>query len=242
MEHSRFLKHVAIIMDGNGRWGEQRYGSRAAGHKVGARRVKEIVRHAGESGIQTLTLWAFSTDNWKRPEYEVRVLMRLFRQYIVREADELDAMEVRVTFIGDRSQLPMQLQVVMQQLEERTATNGGLHLQIALNYGGRDEIVRAARTLAIRAVQGQLDAEAVTHADFEALLDTVGVSNPDLVIRTSGELRTSGFMPYQIASSELYFSDCLWPDFTPTEFDQAMATYSTRQRRYGGVVTKASSK
>lgn len=235
-------KHVAIIMDGNGRWGEERHSNRTAGHKAGAKRVKDIVRYIAKLNISILTLFAFSTENWKRTEYEVRVLMRLFRQYIIREAEELDAMEVRVTFIGDRSQLPTQLQVVMQQLENRTATNRGLHLQIALNYGGRDEIVRTARALALRAVHGQLDAAAITHVDFEALLDTAGVPDPDLVIRTSGELRTSGFMPYQTASSELYFSECLWPDFTPSELDQALVAYSTRHRRYGGVVNKTSSK
>lgn len=224
--------HVAIIMDGNGRWGETRFGKRVEGHRRGAQRVKEIIQHADSVGISVLTLWGFSTENWNRPQYEIDVLMHLFKRYIIGETEELHSMNVHVTFIGDRSRLPGQLQNVMNDLEQKTKLNRGLHVQIALNYGGRDEIIRALK----KVVQS---GEEVTEESFSDYLDTVGVSDPDLIIRTSGEKRLSGFMLWQAASSELVFMEEQWPDFTPAHFDEALAEFKSRDRRFGGLSKKA---
>lgn len=222
--------HVAIIMDGNGRWAEARGLTRSSGHESGAGRVRQIILHADTQGVRKLTLWGFSTDNWNRPEYEVNTLMRLFKKFIVQEADALHARNARVTFIGDRTGLPTQLQRVMSDLESRTKCNDGLQLEIALNYGGRDEIVRAVN----KALQ---HGEEVTTASFLTLLDTS--DEPDLIIRTSGEERTSGFMPYQAVSSEWYFEPVTWPEYTPEHFNTAVAAYMSRDRRFGGLTKKA---
>ena len=221
--------HVAIIMDGNGRWAQQQGKKRTVGHKAGAKRVKEIVRHAGEIGLPVLTLWGFSTDNWKRPQYEVNVLMGLFQQFIVREADELNAMSVRVTFIGRRSELPENLQRVMGQLEMQTQSNPGLKLQIALNYGGLQEVVDASNRLQ-RAGVAVTD-ESLMHEIYQHVVA------PDLIIRTSGEYRTSGYQPLAV-HAEWIFTDTLWPDFTTAEFDTLLRQFATRDRRCGGLSKK----
>ncbi len=221
--------HVAIIMDGNGRWAEARGMVRSEGHKSGAKRVKQVILHADTCGVRKLSLWGFSTDNWNRPEYEVNILMQLFKKFILQEADELHQRDACVTFIGDRSGLPEQLQRVMAALEDRTKDNNGLHLEIALNYGGRDEIVRAVN----KAVEA---GKQVTQESFLQLLDTP--DEPDLIIRTSGEQRTSGFMPFQATSSEWYFEPVTWPEYTPSHFDTALAAYKARDRRFGGLSKK----
>jgi len=225
--------NVAIIMDGNGRWAEARGLIRSKGHDSGAKRVKAIILHAGAIRVKKLSFWAFSTDNWNRPEYEVTTLMTLLRKFIVQEADELQKRNVHVTFIGERTMLPQQLQRVMENLETATRLNDGLHLEIAINYGGRDEIVRATKAI----MRDGLDPDEVTEEVFSSYLDTSG--EPDLIIRTSGENRTSGFMPFQATSAEWYFEPDPWPDYTPEHFDRALAAYANRDRRFGGLSKQA---
>lgn len=228
-------RHVAIIMDGNGRWAERRGQPRTAGHHRGVDRVREIIRAAPELGVEVLTLFAFSTENWKRPNYEVSVLMRLFKRYIIREVDDLDMERVRVQFIGEREGLPDGLQRVMAQMERRTGQNDRLVLQIALNYGSRREILRAARTLAAEAVAGRLAADGIGEDEFSAALDTAGIPDPDLVIRTSGEQRISNFLLWQVAYAEFAFVDECWPDFTPELFARVLDGFGNRERRFGAV-------
>lgn len=222
-------------MDGNGRWAQNRGRPRSFGHFRGAERVRDIVRAAPGLGITTLTLFAFSTENWRRPDYEVKVLMSLFRRYIVREVDELDRMAVRVRFLGERGRLPKDLQRMMGQTEERTAGNDGLTLQIALSYGARAEITRAVRTLAAEVAAGRLDAEAIDEAAISGALDTGGVADPDLVIRTSGEYRISNFLLWQAAYAEFAFVPECWPDFTPERLAEVLAGFGNRERRFGAV-------
>ena len=233
---SREASHVAIIMDGNGRWATNRGWPRLVGHRKGAERVKQIVRAAPEIGIQWLTIYAFSTENWKRSTEEVLGLMSIFARYIEREADRLAADGVRMRFIGDRSKLDAKLQRLMAGIEARTAGLDRLNLTVAVNYGGRDEIVRAVRKIAEAAAQGILDPRHVTEAAFAERLDTGGLPDPDLVIRTSGETRTSNFLPWQAAYAEYEFTDTLWPDFTAQHLAEITGRFARRERRFGGVV------
>ncbi|MEZ5797453.1 MAG: polyprenyl diphosphate synthase [Paracoccaceae bacterium] len=227
--------HVAIIMDGNGRWATQKGWPRLVGHRKGAERVKEIVRCAPDLGIEWLTLYAFSTENWKRSTEEVLGLMAIFARYIQREAERLAAEGVRMRFIGDRSRLDPKLQRLMSGIEAKTAHLSRLNLTVAINYGGRDEILRAARRVACEAAAGSFDPADLTDAAFSARLDTGGLPDPDLVIRTSGETRTSNFLPWQAAYAEYEFTETLWPDFSPAELGSILARYSNRDRRFGGV-------
>jgi undecaprenyl diphosphate synthase len=227
---------VAIIMDGNGRWATNRGWPRLVGHRKGAERVKQIVRAAPDLGIRWLTIYAFSTENWKRSTEEVLGLMALFSRYIEREAERLSAEGVRMRFIGDRSRLDAKLQRLMAGIETRTMANSRLNLTVAINYGGRNEIARAARTLAARVAAGTLDPATVDEAAVSAALDTGGLPDPDLVIRTSGETRVSNFLLWQAAYAEYEFTETLWPDFTPRELDTILARYGARDRRFGGVV------
>ncbi|WP_316013020.1 polyprenyl diphosphate synthase [Roseobacter sp. HKCCA0434] len=226
--------NVAIIMDGNGRWAVRRGLPRVAGHKKGVQRVREIVRACPDLGVETLTLYAFSTENWKRPVIEVAALMRLFRIYIRMEAAELERNGVCVRFIGERSALEPDIRAMMAGLEERTKDNDLLTLQVALNYGGRDEIVRAARKIAAQVAAGEIAPGDVTEARFAEALDT-RCPDPELVIRTSGEHRTSNFLPWQAAYSEYAFVPECWPDFTPDQFGAILDEFGTRERRFGGV-------
>ncbi len=230
--------HVAIIMDGNGRWAQQRGRPRLFGHHAGAKRVREIVNACPDLGVSHLTIFAFSTENWKRTQTEVAGLMRLFRRYIEREARDLLAEGVRVRFIGDRVKLDDKLVAMMDNLELLTSQNDRVHLTIALNYGGRDEVTRAAKKMAYEIEQGRL-----THKDVDAetlarFLDTQFLPDPDLVIRTSGEARISNFLLWQSAYAEYEFIDTLWPDFTAEEFGEVVGNYSGRERRYGAVLTE----
>jgi len=228
--------HVAVIMDGNGRWAQQRGKPRLFGHHAGARRVKEIVRACPEQGVKYLTIFAFSTENWKRTQTEVAGLMRLFRRYIQREAQDLFNEGVRVRFIGDRMKLDEKLVQLMDNLELLTSENDKVHLTIALNYGGRDEVTRAAKRLAYEVEMGRLthnDVDAETLAKF---LDTHVLPDPDLVIRTSGEARISNFLLWQSAYAEYEFVETLWPDFSADEFARVLSGYGTRERRFGAVV------
>ncbi len=226
-------RHVAIIMDGNGRWAERRGQARTVGHHRGVDRVREIICAAPDLGVEILTLFAFSTENWRRPNSEVSVLMRLFKRYIIREVDDLDHERVRVRFIGEREGLPADLQRVMAQMEERTSHNDRLLLQIALNYGSRKELVRAARHLAAEAAAGRVAADEIGEDDFAGALYTAGVPDPDLVIRTSGEQRVSNFLLWQAAYSEFAFVEECWPEFTPALFARVLDGFGRRERRFG---------
>ena len=225
-------RHVAIIMDGNGRWAVNKGWPRLVGHRRGAERVKQIVRACPDMGVNWLTLYAFSTENWKRTAEEVLGLMRIFARYIEREADGLAAEGVRMRFIGGRERLDPRLQRLMAGIEARTACNSRLNVTVAINYGGRDEIARAAARMAERIARGEI--QAPTEADFAACLDTAGQPDPDLVIRTSGETRTSNFLPYQAAYSEYEFTPTLWPDFTPDHLAAILDRFGLRDRRFGG--------
>lgn len=225
-------RHVAIIMDGNGRWAQNRGWPRLVGHRRGAERVKQIVRACPDLGVNWLTVYAFSTENWKRSTVEVLGLMGIFARYIEREADDMAAEGVRLRFIGSRCRLDPKLQNLMAGIENRTAGNSRLNLTVAINYGGRDEITRAATKLAARIATGEISDP--TEADFAACLDTAGHPDPDLVIRTSGETRTSNFLPFQAAYSEYEFSSALWPDFTPETLAEILDRFGLRERRYGG--------
>jgi len=233
---ARPADHVAIIMDGNGRWATQRGWPRLVGHRKGAERVKQIVRCAPDLGIRWLTIYAFSTENWKRSTEEVLGLMSIFARYIEREADRLAAEGVRMRFIGDRARLDPKLQRLMIGIEARTAGLSRLNLTVAINYGGRDELTRAMRQIGVEVAEGRLAADAITDAVISAHLDTSGLPDPDLVIRTSGETRTSNFLSWQSAYSEFEFTPTLWPDFTPAELAAIVARFGNRERRFGGVV------
>lgn len=228
-------RHVAIIMDGNGRWAARRGRVRLFGHHAGARRVREIVRTCPDLGVRYLTIFAFSTENWKRTQTEVAGLMSLFRRYIEREARDLLADGVRVRFIGDRIKLDEKLVRVMDELELLTSENSKVHLTIALNYGGRDEVARAAKRMAREVAAGRLDAEKVNEETLAHCLDTYFLPDPDLVIRTSGEARISNFLLWQSAYAEYEFIDTLWPDFTKEIFAGIVTGYACRDRRFGAV-------
>jgi undecaprenyl diphosphate synthase len=230
-------RHVAIIMDGNGRWATQRGRPRLFGHHAGARRVREIVEACPEFGVEYLTIFAFSTENWKRTQVEVAGLMSLFRRYITKETRALRERGVRVRFIGDRMRLDDKLIKLMNDLEEATAHNTRVHLTIALNYGGRDEVARATQRLAQDVAAGRLDPDKVDEETLPRYLDTYVLPDPDLVIRTSGEARISNFLLWQSAYSEYEFIDTLWPDFSKEEFGSLCAAYGGRDRRFGAVKT-----
>jgi undecaprenyl diphosphate synthase len=229
----RRADHVAIIMDGNGRWATNRGWPRLVGHRKGAERVREIVQSAPGLGIRWLTIYAFSTENWKRSTEEVLGLMSIFARYIEREADRLAAEGVRMRFIGDRSRLDPKLQRLMAGIEDRTAGLSLLNLTVAINYGGRNELVRAARTLAGKVAQGQISADAIQEETLESCLDTHDLPDPDLVIRTSGETRISNYLLWQSAYAEYEFTPTLWPDFTAAELSAIVGRYAGRDRRFG---------
>jgi undecaprenyl diphosphate synthase len=229
-------RHVANIMDGNGRWATQRGRPRLFGHQAGARRVRDIVEVCPELGVDYLTVFAFSTENWKRTQSEVAGLMNLFRRYITREAKALKANDVCVRFIGDRVRLDKKLVAMMDELEALTANCQSVNLTIAINYGGRDEVARATKRLAQDVAAGRLDPEAVDEETLPKYLDTCVLPDPDLVIRTSGEARISNFLLWQSAYSEYEFIDTLWPDFTADEFRAVVGGFGTRERRFGAVV------
>lgn len=228
-------RHVAIIMDGNGRWAQARGRPRLFGHHAGARRVREVVEACPRLGIKYLTIFAFSTENWKRTQVEVAGLMNLFRRYITKETRALKEKGVRVRFIGDRVRLDPKLIELMDRLEQETEGNDLVHLTIALNYGGRDEVARATKRLAEDVAAGRLKPEDVDEETLPKYLDTCVLPDPDLVIRTSGEARISNFLLWQSAYSEYEFIDTLWPDFTAAELARLCRNYGTRDRRFGAV-------
>lgn len=227
--------HVAVIMDGNGRWAQSRGKPRLFGHHAGAKRVREIVEACPPNGVKYLTIFAFSTENWKRTQTEVAGLMSLFRRYIEKEAKDLLKNGVRVRFIGDRIKLDDKLVSLMDELELLTSHNDRVHLTVAINYGGRDEVARATKRLAHEVAAGRLDPNDVDGETLAKFLDTYVLPDPDLVIRTSGEARISNFLLWQSAYSEYEFIDTLWPDFTAEEFGRLVEKFSTRDRRFGAV-------
>ena len=228
-------RHVAIIMDGNGRWATQRGRPRLFGHHAGAKRVREIVESCPDVGVEYLTIFAFSTENWKRTQVEVAGLMDLFRRYIAKETRALAELGARVRFIGDRERLDAKLVKLMEELEKKTAGNSKVNLTIALNYGARDEVSRATKLLAEDVARGLLDPANVDEETLSSYLDTRVLPDPDLVIRTSGEARISNFLLWQSAYAEYEFIDTLWPDFSREEFASLCASYGERDRRFGGV-------
>lgn len=227
--------HVAIIMDGNGRWAKARNLPRAAGHKRGADAVRRVLESAVALGIPYLTLFGFSSENWQRPESEVRDLMGLLRLYLQSEIKELEEKGVRFHVIGDRTRLPHDTVKLIENAEQRTASNTRLTLTLALSYGSRQEIVAAARALARECMAGKIPPDAIGEEAFATRLFTNGLPDPDLLIRTSGEQRISNFLLWQLAYTELYFTDTLWPDFSHADLEAAVSAYRNRERRYGAV-------
>ncbi|SDW71829.1 undecaprenyl diphosphate synthase [Roseicitreum antarcticum] len=227
--------HVAVIMDGNGRWATQRGWPRLVGHRKGAERVRELVAACPGLGITHLTLYAFSTENWKRSTEEVLGLMSLFGRYIRREARRMDSEGVRMRIIGDRSRIDPKLQRLFSWIEAETRHNTSVQLTVAINYGGRNEIMRASRTLALAVARGEVRAETLNESSIGAYLDTHDLPDPDLIVRTSGESRTSNFLLWQGAYAEYEFTPILWPDFTPDSMAEILARFGQRDRRFGGL-------
>lgn len=229
-------EHVGIIMDGNGRWAKKRGMPRQAGHRVGAENFRKITRYCNSIGIKYLTVYAFSTENWKRPKEEVDALMSLFYDYLVEALRDFREENIRTRFIGDVTAFAPELQRLIKETEELSADKTGMCLNIAMNYGGRDELVRAVQMIAKDVTDGKLSAEDVTAELISSQLYTAGQPDPDLIIRPSGEYRTSNFLLWQSAYSEYVFmDDILWPDFTTENLEEALDEYAKRNRRFGGV-------
>jgi undecaprenyl diphosphate synthase len=230
-------QHVAIILDGNGRWAKSKGMPRNYGHTAGAKNVETVCRAAGELGIKYLTLYAFSTENWSRPESEVAALMKLLESYLKNCIKTAEKNDMRVRVIGDKTRLNEDFQRQIAELEEASANNQGLNLTIAINYGSRDEMVRAMRRMMSDCRDGKISVEQVDEKLFSSYLDTAGIPDPDLLIRTSGEQRLSNYLLWQLAYSEFYFTDIPWPDFHKKELELAIEAYNKRDRRYGGLKT-----
>jgi undecaprenyl diphosphate synthase len=228
-------RHVAIIMDGNGRWAKKRHLPRIAGHRAGALSIREIVRLSGELGIEALTLYAFSTENWKRPRQEVRLLMQLLKQYLRNELAELLQNDVRLLTIGNTGDLPREIQLELQKSVRATAHCRGLKLVLALSYSGRTDITRGVREIARQAKAGKLNPSSVSEKTIAQSLSTAKLPEVDLLIRTSGEMRVSNFLLWELAYSEFHVTHTLWPDFRTPHFIAAIKDFQTRQRRFGGV-------
>ena len=229
------IRHVAVIMDGNGRWASARGLSRSEGHRAGVDAARRAVEAARDLGVQSLTLYSFSTENWRRPAREVRDLMGLLREFIGTDLPKLKENDVRIRIIGDRKNLDLELRTLVGRAEKETAENSKFLLQIAFNYGGRDEILRAAKRFADDVRAGRTNPDAINEAEFSRYMDTESEIDPDLVIRTSGEQRISNFLLWQAAYAEYVFLDVLWPDFSEEHFRGALDEFARRERRYGGV-------
>ena len=228
-------QHVAIIMDGNGRWAKSKGMPRTYGHIEGAKTVEQICEDAWDMGIKYLTVYAFSTENWRRPKEEVDALMKLLRNYMKNCLKRAAKNDMVVRVIGDKSGLDDDIRGKIEELEKATANNQGLNFQIAINYGSRDEMVRAMKKMCEDYKEGKIDSDSIDEELFETYLDTKGVPDPDLMIRTSGEQRLSNYLLWQLAYSEFYFTDVLWPDFTKEDLAKAIEYYNCRDRRFGGV-------
>ena len=234
--HGEIPRHVAIIMDGNGRWARERRLPRTLGHRSGMRAVREVVEGATDAGLEILSLFAFSQENWQRPPTEVTALMSLLEEYVAREADELEANGIRVRVLGELERLTPTAAAAVERVVTQTSHNQTLTLNLFISYGGRAELVRAARLLARDAAAGRLDPEAIGEAEFSARLFTAGCPDPDLLIRTSGEQRLSNFLLWQLAYTELFISPVLWPDFGRRELYEAILDFQSRERRFGRVM------
>ena len=232
---SRLPRHVAIIMDGNGRWAKKRGLPRTAGHAAGAETFRSIATYCKEIGLDYLTVYAFSTENWKRPEAEVNAIMGLLKKYLMEAIGQMERDRVKMEFFGDTTVLTPELQELIARTREISKHYEGCQVNICLNYGGRDEILRAARAFAQECAEGKAKPEDLTEERLSGGLFSAGVPDPDLVIRPSGELRLSNFLLWQSAYSEFYYSDVLWPDFTKEDLNRAIAAFQQRDRRYGGV-------
>ena len=236
METGRKIpQHIAIILDGNGRWAKAKGMPRNYGHTAGAKNVETVCQAAHDLGVKYVTMYAFSTENWNRPEGEVEALMKLLESYLKNCIKTADKNNMRVRVIGDTTRLSERFQERIRELEAASAKNDGLNLQIAINYGSRDEMTRAMRRMSEDVAAGKRKPEEITESVFEEYLDTAGIPDPDLLIRTSGELRLSNFLLWQLAYSEFYFTDVPWPDFHKEDLIRAIEKYNGRDRRYGGV-------
>lgn len=235
LDNMQIPNHIAIIMDGNGRWAKKRLLPRNFGHAKGAKAVELICEEADEIGIKYLTVYAFSTENWKRPQSEVDALMKLLKDYLVSSIERSNKNNMRVRVIGDKTGLSDELNQEIDRLEKATENNTGLNFNIAINYGSRDEMIRAMKKMACDVKNGSLEIENISENTFEKYLDTADIPEPDLLIRTSGEERLSNFLLWQLAYSEFYFTDCLWPDFDREELVKAIECYNKRERRFGKV-------
>lgn len=233
-DFKKLPRHVAIIMDGNGRWAKKHKLNVAMGHRQGTETLREIIRHTDDLGIEALSIYAFSTENWNRSREEVAALMQLILDFFASEIDELDAKNVRILILGDKADLPDKQREVLVQAEQRTSGNTGLKLNIALNYGGRAELARAARELAMLVQAGQITPADITEKAMAEHLYTRGQPDVDLLIRTSGEMRLSNFLLYQCAYAEFLFPTVLWPDFSVQDYDEALLAFGGRERRFGG--------
>lgn len=230
---SRLPRHVAIIMDGNGRWAQSRKKPRLYGHKVGADSVREIVEACREIGIKYLTLYAFSSENWQRPAQEVSGLMSILKRYLEGELPRMQKNDIRLMSIGDRQRLPQAVRDVLINAIEETSSNTQLTLNLALSYGGRDELVRAVRKIGRLCLENKLDVDEISDTTIAEHLDTCGIPDPDLLIRTGGEARLSNFLLWQLSYAEIYFTETMWPDFRKEIFLQALTEYQARERRFG---------
>ena len=228
-------QHIAIILDGNGRWAKAKGMPRNYGHTAGARNVETVCQAAHDLGVKYVTMYAFSTENWNRPEGEVEALMKLLESYLKNCIKTADKNNMRVRVIGDTTRLSERFQERIRELEAASAKNDGLNVQIAINYGSRDEMTRAMRRMSEDVAAGKRKPEEITESVFEEYLDTAGIPDPDLLIRTSGELRLSNFLLWQLAYSEFYFTDVPWPDFHKEELERAIEAYNKRDRRFGGL-------
>ena len=235
VDFSRLPRHVAIIMDGNGRWARRRGLPRTAGHAAGAENFRTIATYCKEIGLEYLTVYAFSTENWKRPVEEVSAIMGLLKKYLLEAIGRMERDRVKMRFFGDLSPLSAELRELCLETEEISKRYEGCQVNICLNYGGRDELLRAARAFALDCQEGRADPGHLTEAAFGQYLYSAGVPDPDLVIRPSGEVRISNFLLWQSAYAEFYFTDVLWPDFSKEELHRALAAYQGRSRRFGGV-------
>ena len=234
-QNLKIPNHVAIILDGNGRWAKAKGMPRNYGHTAGARNVETVCQAAHDLGVKYVTMYAFSTENWNRPEGEVEALMKLLESYLKNCIKTADKNNMRVRVIGDTTRLSERFQERIRELEAASAKNDGLNLQIAINYGSRDEMTRAMRRMSEDVAAGKRKPEEITESVFEEYLDTAGIPDPDLLIRTSGELRLSNFLLWQLAYSEFYFTDVPWPDFHKEELERAIEAYNKRDRRFGGL-------
>jgi len=232
---SNIPRHIGVIMDGNGRWAKKRGLMRSIGHREGARNLRKIVEACYDIGIKYLTVFAFSTENWSRPEAEVKQLMSLLSEYLKNAENELKGKNIRIRVIGDKERLPEDIKNAIAQVERNTEKRDGLSFNIALNYGGRQDIIQAARKLAEDVKKGLIEVEDIDETQLEKRLFTAGIPDPDLLIRTSGEMRISNFLIWQCQYTEFYFCRTLWPDFSRKDLEKALLAYQERSRRYGSV-------